>query len=72
MIIDRPRLATLVALAVLLGGCGLGNNDSAVVDKRALERWNYLIAHQAEKAYDYLSPGTRETQTRESYASFDE
>lgn len=69
MIIDRPRLATLVALAVLLGGCGLGNNDSAVVDKRALERWNYLIAHQAEKAYDYLSPGTRETQTRESYAT---
>jgi hypothetical protein len=69
MIIDRPRLATLVTLALLLGGCSLGNNDSAVVDKRAVERWNYLIAHQAEKAYDYLSPGTRQTQTRESYAA---
>src|SRR5690349_24058732 len=70
MIIDRPRLATLGALALLLGGCNLGNKDNAAeVDKRAIERWNYLIAHQAEKAYDYLSPGTRETQTRESYAA---
>jgi hypothetical protein len=69
MITDRPGLATLVALTLLLGGCGLGNNDSAVIDKRAVERWNYLIAHQADKAYDYLSPGTRETQTRENYAA---
>ena len=70
MIIDRPGLATLGALALLLGACSLGNKDSAAeVDKRAVERWNYLVAHQAEKAYDYLSPGTRETQTRESYAA---
>ena len=69
MIIDRHRLATLGVLALLLGGCSLGNKDNAAeVDTRAVERWNYLIAHQAEKAYDYLSPGTRETQTRESYA----
>jgi len=67
MIIDRIALATSVALVLLVGGC---NRDStAEVDKRAIERWNYLIAHQAEKAYDYLSPGTRETQTRENYAA---
>jgi len=67
MIIDRIALASSVALVLLVGGC---NRDStAEVDKRAIERWNYLIAHQAEKAYDYLSPGTRETQTRESYAA---
>ncbi len=66
MIRNRIALAAFVALALLLGGC---NRDStAEVDKRAVERWNYLIAHQAEKAYDYLTPGTRETQTRESYA----
>ena len=67
MIIDRIALAASVALVLLAGGC---NRDStAEVDKRAIERWNYLIAHQAEKAYDYLSPGTRETQTRENYAA---
>jgi hypothetical protein len=38
------------------------------VDQRAVERWKFLSAHQAEKAYDYLSPGFRSTQTREAYA----
>ena len=70
MITKRSAIAALGALAVLLGGCNFGSGDStAEIDKRAVERWNYLIAHQAEKAYDYLSPGTRETQTRESYAT---
>ena len=59
-------VAAIGALVALAAGC---NRDStADVDKRAVERWNFLIAHQAEKAYDYLSPGTRETQTRENYA----
>jgi hypothetical protein len=69
MAIDRMRLAALAALFVALAGCNTNNDPAADVDQRAVERWNYLIAHQAEKAYDYLSPGTRETQTRESYAS---
>jgi len=69
MVIDRMRLAALAALLVALAGCNTNKDATADVEKRAVERWNYLIAHQAEKAYDYLSPGTRETQTRESYAS---
>ena len=68
MAIDRMRLAALAALLAALAGCNTNKNPSADVEKRATERWNFLIAHQAEKAYDYLSPGTRETQTRESYA----
>ena len=68
MAIDRMRLAALAAVLVALAGCTTNKDASADVEKRAVERWNYLIAHQAEKAYDYLSPGTRETQTRESYA----
>jgi hypothetical protein len=65
---DRFKLATLLgALALLLGGCNFGGGGD--VEQRAVERWNYLIAHQAEKAYDYLTPGTRETQTREAYAA---
>lgn len=55
-----------IALAVVAGCADKTNPDN--VDRRAVERWNYLIARQAEKAYDYLSPGYRETKTRESYA----
>ena len=68
------RLCTLF-LPLALAACGGGGsvkappaNDS-VLEKRSVERWNLLIAHKAEKAYDYLSPGTRSTETREKYAS---
>ena len=69
MAIDRMRLAALAALFVALAGCDTNSDPTADVEKRAVDRWNFLISHQAEKAYDYLSPGTRETQTRESYAT---
>ena len=61
--------AALAALA--LAGCGAAvkKDDGAAVEARAAERWNLLIAHQAEKAYDYLTPGFRQTITREKYAS---
>ena len=68
MITERIGIVMLGALFVALGGCTFGGGADDV-DKRAVERWNFLIAHQAEKAYDYLSPGTRETQTRENYAA---
>jgi hypothetical protein len=56
-----------IGVALLLSGCAdKANPDN--VDKRAIERWNYLIEHNAEKAYDYLTPGTRNTKSREDYA----
>jgi hypothetical protein len=62
----------IVAAAAALAACsstgGSRGDEGAVVEARALERWNLLIAHQAEKAYDYLSPGFRQTVTREKYA----
>jgi len=68
------RLCTLF-LPLALAACGGGAsvkappaNDSAL-EKRSVERWNLLIAHKAEKAYDYLSPGTRTTESREKYAA---
>jgi len=64
----RTAFVALGMLAVALGGCHFGGSVDDV-DKRSVERWNYLIARQAEKAYDYLTPGTRELQTRESYAA---
>ncbi len=66
--IKRIALVTLGAIAVALGGCNSGGGVDSV-DKRAVERWNFLIAHQADKAYDYLTPGTRELQARETYAA---
>jgi hypothetical protein len=58
----------LAALLLVLAGCtDKANLDN--VDRRSVERWNYLIAHQAEKAYDDLTPGFRATQSRDAYAS---
>jgi hypothetical protein len=64
-----PRAALLVLL--VLAGCvaGVKNEDSSVIKTRASERWDLLIAHHAEKAYDYLSPGYRATKTRDDYAT---
>ena len=66
-----PRLACAMAMMVL-AAAGTGCADHAnplSVDRRAVERWNHLIAHEGEKAYDYLTPGFRATQTREAYAA---
>jgi len=68
------RLCTLL-LPLALAACGgaaavkaPAANDSTL-EKRAVERWNLLIAHKAEKAYDFLTPGTRTTESREKYAA---
>ena len=65
------RAATLLGLLLLLGACATmtKKEDVSVVDKRAVERWNLLIAGKAEKSYDYLSPGYQKTQSRENYAA---
>lgn len=61
-------LSMLAASVLLLGGCtNKGNPDT--IDARSVERWNYLISHEAEKAYDYLTPGYRTTKPRDAYAA---
>ncbi|SFN17244.1 hypothetical protein SAMN05216289_10666 [Dokdonella immobilis] len=68
------RAAALLALGLLLAGCASEGTrpdakpDGKVAEKRAIERWEFLIKHEAEKAYDYLSPGFRATKSREDYA----
>jgi hypothetical protein len=73
---EKVYFARFLAFAAIaaLAGCAAGaakpaKEESAdVIQQKSIERWNFLIAHQAEKAYDYLSPGYRSTKTREAYA----
>jgi len=64
------RVFTLLAV-LYMAGCVTTKpkeESSDVLQERAVERWKFLIAHQAEKAYDYLSPGYRATKPRDVYA----
>jgi len=67
------ELRTLASIALGLGLLAVGGcvdkSNPDMVDTRSVERWNFLVAHEAEKAYDYLTPGYRATQTRENYAA---
>ncbi len=66
------RTMLVLAAALLLGACAAGggvrSSSKAPPEVRAVERWNLLIAKQAEKAYDYMTPGKRATDKREDYA----
>lgn len=67
----RPQffgIAAIVLTALAAAGCADHSNPDNV-DRRAVERWNYLASHEAEKAYDYLTPGYRATQTKADYAA---
>ena len=64
---NSVRVAAAMFALALAGCTDKASSDN--VDRRAIERWNYLVAHQADKAYDYLTPGFRQTKTREDYAS---
>ena len=70
--ISALRSGLALAAALLLAGCGAGMvkvQDDSALEKLSVERWNLLINHHAEKAYDFLSPGTRATESREKYAA---
>ena len=62
------RLAGALALLALAGCANMAHKeDSTVIKERAVQRWDLLIAHQADKAWDFLSPGYRATKTRAQY-----
>jgi hypothetical protein len=54
---------------VLVAGCAtLEPADyQKAVERRATERWQALIKGDLDRAYSYLSPGTRETMTADFY-----
>jgi hypothetical protein len=80
--LTKRHLAAILFAALLGTGCAsqssrpdadagtdsTGKATHSDVERRALERWALLIEHKAEKAYDYLSPGYRQTKSRDEYA----
>lgn len=66
-------LGLLAIAALLVGGCASsgikGGASVDAIDTLSVQRWEYLIKRQADKAYDLLSPGYRSTRTREAYAA---
>lgn len=71
--------AVTLGVAVLLSGCaatGTKSDGHAVaaegevpqaLQRRAVERWELLIAGDMDKAYEYLTPGYRQTRSLERY-----
>jgi len=54
-------LVILTALS-LLAGCGPSSQPATEsVEERAQARWDYMVARDFQSAYEYYSPGYRET-----------
>ena len=63
--------AVLTGLFASVAGCaskatGLGAAESQV-KARAQQRWDALVAGEVERAYSFLSPGTRQSRSLASY-----
>lgn len=66
------RILALAAMVVLAAACSPGNvkkgsSAKATVEDRAVQRWEDLIAHRSGDAYEYLTPGYRQTHPKEPY-----
>ena len=62
---DTKRADSAATSGEVAAGKSIPNSEA---QRRAVERWNLLIEHKADKAYDYLSPGYRATKKRDEYA----
>lgn len=68
-----------VLAALLLGACAsapstttgsaTSDDSKAALKQRAQQRWELLLAHEAAKAWNYLTPGYRATITAEKYGN---
>lgn len=67
----RSIVILLVILALLSSGCADGlfdsRTDQQIVEDRATQRWQTLIKRDFSAAYQFLSPGSRETISEKVY-----
>jgi hypothetical protein len=54
--------------AVLSGFAIVGMNDEKVVQQKATERWNAIVANDLRTAYELISPAGRALVSYEAYA----
>ncbi|MGY6555346.1 MAG: hypothetical protein ACXIUM_12595, partial [Wenzhouxiangella sp.] len=66
----KLALATclLLALAVLLTGCGMSPAPEEPLEDRVLARWNHMIERDFEAAWELYSPGFRAAMTQRDFA----
>lgn len=69
------RLLLLLASILLLSACAAGGGakrnmtPEEYISARANERWDHIIQKRYKEAYEYLTPGERQTTTMEAYAT---
>ena len=65
----RPLAIAGVLVALFLAGCaaGGGTKPAESLADRAVARWNYLINKEPEKAWEYMTPGSRQVAPRDQY-----
>ncbi len=66
------KMLCAVAFVVFCGGCATGGQTSVaetekMVLNRAQARWELLLSRKLDKAYDYLSPASKETTSMVDY-----
>ena len=64
------RILGVVVAVAGFAGCALQSapkSDDAVVEARAKERWQALVAGDVPKAYEFLSPGSKTVYSLDLY-----
>lgn len=65
---STPRGASTTASEVPKGRPASSATAGTAVEQRAEQRWTYLINGQPDLAYAYLTPGYRQTRSRDEYS----
>jgi hypothetical protein len=60
---------TVLAGALALAACSIleTRSDAEVIKERAEARWGFMIEGNIRKAYEFLSPGSREVVSADAY-----
>lgn len=53
-------------MSILLFGC---SDTPKTLEEKVVARWNFLISGDYTEAYEYLTPGYRQSETLDSYKS---
>ncbi|MEE4637853.1 MAG: hypothetical protein V2J42_03865 [Wenzhouxiangella sp.] len=67
---NKYFFAPLMASAVvLLGACTPPSEPTETLEERVMARWQLMVEREFEAAWDYYTPGFRQTTSRELFAA---